>query len=294
MRTLKYIVETMRPKQWVKNFFVFASLLFSGHFFMIRDSLPVILVFFCFCAASSAVYTFNDIMDREKDRRHAVKCNRPLAAGRLSIRTAATASASLAVIAGIILLRLGNPKVALIVLMYLALNVLYSSFLKRKVIVDAFCVALGFELRVWAGSLVMDMHPSAWLQVCTFLIALFLSFGKRREELIKLKDDAVDHRHVLAKYTVPFIDQLITVSGVVAILAYTLYTLSPEIALRTRGMLIYTVPFAMYGIFRYLYLVSVKEKGGDPGEVLMKDLPMFLDLACWFGGVLFIIYVRGR
>ncbi len=289
-----YLLQSMRPKQWMKNFFVFASILFSGHLLTFAYACPAVLVFACFCAASSAVYLLNDIADREKDRNHAVKSLRPLARGVLSVRAASVASACLVLCAAAILRLLGNAGVALAVLLYLTVNTLYSSVLKRKVILDAFCVALGFELRVWAGSLVIGMHPSAWLQVCTFLIALFLSFGKRREELVSMKEEAAVHRQVLSKYTVPFIDQLITVSGVVSILAYTLYTLSPEIALRTGGMLIYTVPFAMYGIFRYLYLVSVKDKGGDPGEVLMRDLPMFLDLACWFAGVLFVIYLRGR
>ena len=284
------LLKTMRPRQWVKSVIVFAALVFDGKLFNPALFLQTALIFVASCLLSSAVYILNDLVDMQKDRQHPRKRNRPLASGRLDVRFAAVAALALglAAIGGAFAL---NVWAGIVLLAYLAQNIAYSFWLKNIVIIDVMVLSLGFLLRVVAGVAVVQVENfSPWLYICVTLLALFLGFGKRRQEIVLLEDDAHQHRASLAEYNLPLLDQIITIITTSTLIAYTFYSFDASTALAHNKMLV-TVPFVFYFIARYLYLVHVKGLGGAPDELLLEDKPLLINSALWALSVVILIYI---
>jgi 4-hydroxybenzoate polyprenyltransferase len=288
---MRTVLATLRPQQWVKNFVVFAGLIFSQNLASLDLIQKTLAGFALFCLLASSAYIFNDIMDVESDRKHPSKSRRPIASGKLNISTATVICIVLALVA------LGlsawlSPLFALTALGYLVLNLLYSIYLKNVVIIDVMCIALGFVIRAVAGAVLIGVEISAWLVVCTTLLALFLSFGKRRHELVLLENQATDHRRILSEYSPYFLDQMISVVTASTVVAYAFYTLSPEVETKLgTGHMDLTIPFVLYGVFRYLYLIHQKEGGGSPTRMLLSDKPILVNVILWLLAVIFIVYV---
>lgn len=280
----------MRIGQWVKNLFIFAALIFSGNLFSLGDLYLTLQGFLLFSLVASGVYIFNDVVDIEKDKLHPVKSRRPLASGKLPPRVALGFSISL-VLGAVMLSYFLNPNFSLIILFYLIINIWYSYQLKSIVIVDVMTISAGFVLRVVAGAVIINVPTSEWLIICTVLLALFLGFGKRRHELSILERHADTHRPVLQHYSTYFLDQMIGIVTATTVISYALYTISDETVQKfgTKN-LIYTVPFVLYGIFRYLYLIHKKEEGGNPTRLMIKDLPMVINMVLWISSAIIIIY----
>jgi 4-hydroxybenzoate polyprenyltransferase len=269
---------------------VFAALAFSKHLFERGPLLRSLLAFALFCALSGAVYLLNDVADVERDRLHPVKRLRAIASGQLAVRTAVMIAVGLglAALGGSWLL---GPAFLASAACYLALNLLYSFRLKEVVIVDVLSVSLGFVIRAIAGGVAIGVAVSDWLLICTVLLALFLSLSKRRHELTSLSGTAAGHRAILAEYTPYLLDQMIGVVTASCLMAYAFYTTAEETRQKFQtDRLAWTIPFVLYGIFRYLYLVHQKEKGGSPTDVLLTDRPLLLDVALWAAAVIFIVY----
>jgi 4-hydroxybenzoate polyprenyltransferase len=283
--------DTLRPQQWVKNLLLFAGLIFSQNFYHLNFLLKSLAAFCLFCLLSSSVYVVNDIIDIERDRKHPLKSNRPIAKGEIKISTAVFLFILLALVS-LGFSTLLSPLFALMALSYLVLNLVYSRYLKHMVIIDVMCIALGFVIRAVAGAVVIGVQISAWLIVCTILLALFLGFGKRRHELLLLDTQASEHRTILTEYSPYFLDQMISVVTASTVVAYAFYTLSPEVEgkLGTKYMDL-TIPFVLYGVFRYLYLIHQKEGGGSPTKMLLGDTPLLVNIILWFFAVMLIIYV---
>jgi 4-hydroxybenzoate polyprenyltransferase len=288
------LVRSMRPKQWVKNLLVFAGLVFSLNLFNTTDLVRSFAAFLAFCLASGAVYIVNDIADRENDQRHPKKRLRPIASGALAPGAAAVGAvlAALLALAGGWLLDL---RFGAVVTGYLLMQLAYSFALKRVVVLDVMVVAAGFALRAIAGTYVVHVTISPWLFVCTILLALFVALAKRRHELMFLDDGGITHRSVLGKYSEPLLDQMIAVATSSAVITYCLYTIAPETVTKfgTRNLIL-TVPFVLYGVFRYLYLVYRKEQGGAPEKVLLTDFPLVLAVLLWMASVVVILYFSPR
>lgn len=281
MKTLDYLIKTMRPAQWIKNLLVFAGLVFAEKIGDLHLSWLAFQAFLVFCMLSSAVYLINDVLDRERDREHPLKKERPVASGKLSAGLCTLTAAILALAAVAWALRLGW-QFSIAGVAYLVLNVLYTVKLKQVVIVDVMCVALGFLLRVVAGTVVINVETSHWILICTFLLSLFLAFGKRRHELILLESEASAHRDVLVHYSPYFLDQMISVVAPSTLICYTLYTLSEDTVAHVGSRnLLFSVPFVMYGIFRYLFLIHERKGGGDPSHLLLTDISLGVAVACW-------------
>jgi 4-hydroxybenzoate polyprenyltransferase len=284
------LLISLRPEQWTKNLFVFSALIFGQR---LDDPGSVLLVsgaFLVFCALSGVVYLVNDVVDRVSDASHPVKAKRPIASGALSPRTALVVAL---VIGGPALVAAWwlRPTFAVVAGVYLLLMALYSGPLKHVVIIDVLAIAIGFVLRVYGGAVVIDVPVSHWLLVCTVLLALFLALSKRRHELVLLADGARGHRRILQEYSPYLLDQMIGVVTASTLMAYMLYATSPETAERFGTSLLgLTIPFPLYGIFRYLYLVHHKEGGGSPSELLLTDRPLLLCVGLWGITVALIIY----
>ena len=280
----------LRPRQWAKNIFVFAALVFAGRLADPTAVLRVCGAFAVFCVLSSAVYLINDVRDREADRQHPQKRRRPIAAGEIAPGTASAASTVLAVCALFAAFRL-SAGLGRVALAYLVLNLAYSFGLKRIVILDVMMVATGFLLRAFAGALVLDVAISRWLVLCTGLLALFLGFVKRRQEITATEGGSVT-RPILREYSLPFLDQMIAVVTGATVVAYSLYAFSPEVAqkLGTQHLGL-TIPFVLFGIFRYLYLVHQRGVGESPTTVVLTDVPLILDVALWAVAVVGALYV---
>jgi 4-hydroxybenzoate polyprenyltransferase len=283
-------VVALRPRQWLKNVFVLAAIVFAE-----RLSDPVALLrvgaaFCVFCVLSSAVYLINDVRDREADRKHPHKRRRPIAAGEISPQAASTASVVLAVASLFAAFRLSTGFGA-VAAVYFTLNLAYSFGLKKVVILDVMMIAAGFLLRALAGALVINVEISRWLVLCTGLLALFLGFVKRRQELTAL-DGGAETRAILKEYSLPFLDQMISIVTGATVVAYSLYAFSPEVEqkLGTRHLGL-TIPFVLFGIFRYLYLVHQRGIGENPTTVVLTDLPLTLDVALWAASVVFALYI---
>jgi len=284
------LIKTLRIKQWTKNALVFFALIFDKQLFQAEAFLRTVLGFLLFCLISSAVYIFNDISDLEADRQHPEKKNRPLPSGKLPIRLAWVAGIFLVVLV-MPLSYLLSPVFAIIVLGYFLLILAYSKWLKHIAILDVLIIAAGFVLRVHAGvSLITIERFSPWLYVVTTLGALYVGFGKRRAELALLAGNANSHRRVLDGYTIPLLDQYILIVSSTTILAYSLYTFSAPNLPENHSMML-TIPFVLYGVFRYLYLVQSKHAGGAPEEVLLSDRPLQLTILLWGLAVMGIFYL---
>jgi 4-hydroxybenzoate polyprenyltransferase len=293
MNTFRAALVSLRPHQWSKNLLVFAALAFSKHLFEADAVLRSLLAFTLFCGLSGTVYILNDVADVERDRLHPRKRHRPIASGQLASSTAIRFAAALGALCLGLSTELGLPFAAC-ALAYLLLNVVYSLNLKNVVILDAITMSLGFILRPVAGALAISVRISDWLLVCTFLLALFLALSKRRHELVSLADDATGHRLVLAEYSPYLLDQMISVVTASCLMAYAFYTMAPETVEKYQtDRLAWTIPFVLYGIFRYLYLVHQKEQGGSPTDVLLADRPLLVDVALWAVAVVLIVYSAG-
>ncbi len=289
MATFRLILRTFRPQQWIKNLFIFAPLVFSQRLFDRSALLTTALAFAAFCAVSSAHYVFNDLLDAPEDRLHPVKSNRPIASGRLKTAPAVAALVVAATCGLALAWTIGRPFL-LIAIGYLALQTAYSIRLKHVVILDVFVVAAGFLIRVVAGGLAIRVAISSWLLICTILLSLFLALGKRRHELVLLERNAASHRPILKEYNTYLLDQMISVVTASTLVAYCLYTISEETVAKFKTKnLIFTVPFVLYGIFRYLYLIHQKAEGGTPEALIIKDKPLLLDIFLWIGSAVLIL-----
>ncbi len=287
MRKVFLFIKAMRPQQWAKNVFVFAPAVFSREIFQPRVGEEAFLVFVLFSFLSSSVYIINDFFDREEDRRHPVKKLRPIASGELPAYPALAGALALAVLSLAVSLLWRRP-VFLILLFYFLINLLYSSSLKRVVILDVFIVALGFDLREAAGGLASGIYLSPWLFAVTFLLALFLATVKRRQELIRMEEVS---RHALLSYPLSFLEQFINIISAATVISYIIYTLTPEIRHKLGEHLYLTTPFVLYGILRYLYLAHSKGMGEDPLEIILKDRNFQVNLLLWVGVVGVIIFL---
>jgi 4-hydroxybenzoate polyprenyltransferase len=284
------LLISLRPGQWTKNLFVFAGLLFGRRLLEPTDVGLAAVAFVVFCGLSGAVYLVNDVADRERDAYHPVKAQRPIASGALAPVTALTAASILATVGLIVAFEL-KPLFGVVAASYLVLQLLYSGPLKHIVIIDVLAIAIGFVLRVVAGAVVIDVPASHWLLICTILLALFLALSKRRHELVLLADGAGGHRRILQEYSPYLLDQMIGVVTASTLMAYIFYATSPETAEKFGTSLLgLTIPFPIYGIFRYLYLVHQKEGGGSPSEMLLNDRPLLLCVALWGLTVAAIVY----
>jgi 4-hydroxybenzoate polyprenyltransferase len=283
------LLVSLRPHQWTKNLVVLAALVFSKHLFDVDAVARAAVAFLAFCALAGAVYVVNDLVDRDRDRLHPAKRARPIASGALPVPAARAAAAAL-LSAGLLAAAALGGGFLLSALGYLGLNLAYSFGLKDVVILDVLAIAIGFVLRAVAGALAIQVAFSDWLLVCTILLALFLALAKRRHELVTLPD-AVLHRAILAEYSPYLLDQMIAVVTASCLTAYAFYTLAPETVVKYRtDRLALTIPFVIYGIFRYLYLVHRKEQGGSPSDVLLADWPLLLAVALWAASVVVIVY----
>ena len=288
---IKYIILSMRPKQWTKNLVVFAALLFSLNLFSFRAVVLSFIAFFIFTLLVSGVYLLNDLLDVEEDKRHPKKSKRPIAAGLVSPSTAKLAFIvliSVSLIASFII----NVDFFIIILVYFLIQIGYSVYLKHVVIIDVFSIASGFFLRVISGAIIISVPISSWLLICTFFISLFLALCKRRHEIVLLETTAGNHRKVLNDYNTLLLDQMIGVVTSSTLIAYTLYVLSDAtISKFNTTRLIYTIPFVLYGIYRYLFLVYHKDEGGRPEMILLTDRPMLLNIFLYGLTVIFILYL---
>jgi len=287
---LTALIKTMRPRQWTKNVFIFAALVFDKQLLSPDSFLRTLAGFALFCLISSSVYIFNDLADVEADRKHPEKKNRPIASGKLPINAAWIAGITL-VIFTFALSWLLSTNFLIVVVLYFLINMAYSKWLKHIPILDVLIIASGFVLRVHAGVTLIDVERfSPWLYVVMTLLSLFLGFGKRRAELALLAHGAGSHRKVLDGYTLPLLDQYIMIVSGTTIVAYSLYTFSAPNVPDNHSMML-TIPFVVYAIFRYLYLIEVKHAGGAPEEILLSDRPFQIAMILWGAAVLAIFYL---
>lgn len=277
-------VKLVRPRQWTKNGFVLAGLVFSGEALALGPIASALLAFAAFCALSGAVYAANDVLDVQEDRKHPEKRSRPVASGEVSARNAVTFSALLAV-GGLILGFLVGPGVGLAGAAYIALQAVYTTFLKHLSILDVMSISGGFVLRALAGVAAVGTALSPWLIVCTGLLTLFLGFSKRRHELASLGEEAADHRKNLKDYSVPVLDEMMNIMLSATIIAYSMYTFFEY---ENRFMMA-SIPFVIYGVFRYMLLVH-RDGGGNPDILLLQDRPLQVTLFAWLAVVMSVIY----
>jgi len=279
-------LQLLRPKQWIKNLFVFAALIFARDVFQLPLLGLTAAAFVCFSLSSSGVYIINDILDVEHDRNHPVKRHRPIASGRIPVGSALCLALAL-LAAGLIGSFLVTWPLGLVVLVYISIMVLYSLWLKQQVILDVFTIATGFILRVVAGAAATGVYLSPWLLLCTVFLSLFIALGKRRHELYLLNDNAAEHRSALSSYSFAFIDQMVGIATSATIISYSLYTfLAP-----TNRNLIYTIPFVLYGLFRYLFVIYQQQSGGAPEDVLLRDRPLLAAVVLWIIACAIILYL---
>lgn len=287
---LKQLLVTMRPRQWTKNLFIFAALLFDLKLFDLNYVGRTVSAFILFCILSGSVYLVNDLVDVEKDRQHPVKRNRPLPSGKLK-RSWALAAAAVLPMISLTLSFLLEPLFGLLALTYLVIQLAYSFLLKEIAILDVMVIAAGFVLRVAAGSVVAEAERfSPWLYVCITLLALFLALGKRRNELVLLEATAGQHRKILQQYSPELLDEMMALVTSSTVIAYSLYTFSAENLPANKSMML-TIPFVLYSIFRYLYLIHRKNLGGSPEEILIRDVPFIISNLSWAVAVVSILYI---
>lgn len=286
MKKYKALLVSLRMRSWTKNLFVFAGILFANHWNSPKAVGITALGALGFCFLSSSVYLTNDIADRKRDKHHPEKRNRPIAAGTLPVSTAASAAFFLATCVLVISWLLA-PTYALVLSIYFVMQMCYSFKLKHVVILDVLIIATGFVLRALAGvTLAMDagytdVSISHWLIVCTFFLAIFLAFAKRRSEVISLGKDASGHREILEEYSIPLLDEMMGIATAASIIGYSIYSVSDRTMELVSTKLWLTIPFVTYGIFRYLYLIHIKGHGGSPDRLLLSDKPLLLNILLW-------------
>ncbi|WP_414469624.1 decaprenyl-phosphate phosphoribosyltransferase [Methanobacterium sp. ACI-7] len=280
---IKELIISMRPKQWYKNLVIFIGIVFSLNLLNFNLWINSIGAFAIFCAISGSIYIINDILDVEKDKNHPKKRLRPIASGKLKLNYIIL-SVTILVILSIIFSYLISPLFLLAVLTFFILLLIYSLFLKQLIIVDIMVISTGFVIRAIAGCLAVGVLISPWLIICAFLLALFLGIGKRRHELVLLGDNAVNHRKILDGYSTQMLDQMINITTSALIMSYSLYTFFSG-----KIFIMLTIPFAFYGLFRYIYLVHAENFGGEP-EMLFKDKGMILSMVLWIVMVITVLY----
>ena len=285
------ILRSMRPKQWTKNIILFAPLIFSQNITNKQLAISSFISFMVFCFLSGSVYILNDLIDIKQDKVHPIKSKRPIASGRLRPIYAVITLLVLLALSAYISLTYLNYLFILVAGSYLILQIAYSTILKHIVIIDVFSIAAGFLLRVIAGAEAIEVTFSTWLFFCTILLALFLALSKRRHEIILLDEKAINHRKILFEYSADLLDQMISIVTTTTLIAYILYTISPEtVAKFGTDNLKYTVPFVLYGIFRYLYLMHQRNEGGSPEKVLLNDMPILITVILYCLTACFILY----
>ncbi len=290
-RAIGLYFELVRVKHWIKNLFVFTPLVFSLNLFSVGHFTKSLIAFFSFCCVSSSVYIINDLFDRERDRRHPHKKKRPIASGDISTAAAITISLFM------LLLSIGlsmslNIFVMLVIIVYLLMNLIYSAVLKHKVFFDVMIIATGFVLRIIAGTYAIDVHLSNWIVLATFFISLFLGFSKRRQEIVCNKQHS-DQIPVLGYYNVKLLDFLILVSLTLTIMTYSLYIIRATTWDRFgTNKLIFTIPLVVYGLFRYLYVIFIKQKNGDPVDIVLREKSILIDILLWIALVIVVLYFR--
>lgn len=294
-KKIKYIILSLRPEQWSKNFIIFAGILFAGGLNNPKTLLETVYVFAMFCLLSGASYIINDIVDIKRDRHIEGKRQRPIASGVLGVKEALIVSAALFIMTTA-WSALISKELLLIVTAFIGLHLIYSLFLRQVVILDIFSIALSFLLRLFAGLSTLSLKEtefSSWILLCTIFLSLLLALCKRRNELILLREGSKLHRKSLEGYNEKYLSQLISIMAGANILSYSLYTLSPDTIIKHGTTnLKYTIPFVIYGIFRYLYLVYIKEEGLKPEKVFVKDIPFLLNILLYTIAVYFIVYIK--
>jgi len=285
------ILRSMRPKQWTKNIILFAPLIFSQNITNQQMAICSCISFIVFCTLSGSVYILNDLIDINQDKVHPLKSKRPLASGRLKPMYAVITSLVLLVLSVFISLNYLNYLFILVAGAYFILQIAYSTILKHIIIIDVFSIAAGFLLRVIAGAEAIEVTFSTWLFFCTILLALFLALSKRRHEIILLDENAINHRKILFEYSADLLDQMISIVTTTTLIAYILYTISSDTVSKFgTDNLKYTVPFVLYGIFRYLYLMHQKNEGGSPEKVLLNDMPILITVILYCFTACYILY----
>jgi len=286
------LIRAMRPKQWTKNVLIYAGLVFDGQLFVPNALLKVTISFLLLSFVASSIYLINDIIDIDRDRKHPVKRHRPLPSGQLRVSTALTAAIALPFFAMLAALAY-SPQFTVVLLVYFVLHVLYSFWLKHIVIIDIMTITAGFVLRVAAGVVVVQVQNfSPWLYACTALLALFLAIGKRRQELVLLEQRAQSVRSTYRAYSLPLLDDMLRMVTTSTFLAYLLYTIeAPTIKVADTNLALITVPFVLYALFRYLYLIHVRGEGGAPDEVLLRDYPLLASIVLWGLTFVAILYL---
>ena len=290
---MKKTLLLIRPQQWIKNGFVLIPMFFGGRLLNADDAIASVVTFFAFSFAASAIYCFNDIVDVDADRRHPAKCHRPIASGAVSVPTAYALMAVLALLSALLLFFLPQRagETAGIVAFYFLLNMAYCIWLKRHAIIDVCTVAFGFVLRILAGGMACDVAVSNWLVLMTFLLALFLSFAKRRDDVLRMNETGEPPRRNTIRYNITFVNQAITVTGTVTLVCYIMYTVSPEVVSRFHAPYLYlTSIFVLVGLLRYMQLTVVDEVSGDPTKILLRDRFTQAIVVAWIMAFLLIIY----
>ncbi len=290
---MKKTLLLIRPQQWLKNGFVLIPMFFGGRLLNADDVIASVVTFFTFSFAASAIYCFNDIVDVDADRRHPVKCHRPIASGAVSVPTAYALMAVLALLSALLLFFLPQRagETAGIVAFYFLLNMAYCLWLKRHAIIDVCTVAFGFVLRILAGGMACDVAVSNWLVLMTFLLALFLSFAKRRDDVLRMNETGEPPRRNTIRYNLTFVNQAITITGTVTLVCYIMYTVSPEVVSRFHAPYLYlTSIFVLVGLLRYMQLTVVDEVSGDPTKILLRDRFTQAIVVAWIMSFLLIIY----
>lgn len=290
---MKKTLLLIRPQQWIKNGFVLIPMFFGGRLLNADDAIASVVTFFAFSFAASAIYCFNDIVDVDADRRHSVKCHRPIASGAVSVPTAYALMAVLALLSALLLFFLPQRagETAGIVAFYFLLNMAYCLWLKRHAIIDVCTVAFGFVLRILAGGMACDVAVSNWLVLMTFLLALFLSFAKRRDDVLRMNETGEPPRRNTIRYNITFVNQAITITGTVTLVCYIMYTVSPEVVSRFHAPYLYlTSIFVLVGLLRYMQLTVVDEVSGDPTKILLRDRFTQAIVVAWIMAFLLIIY----
>ena len=290
---MKKTLLLIRPQQWIKNGFVLIPMFFGGRLLNADDVIASVVTFFAFSFAASAIYCFNDIVDVDADRRHPVKCHRPIASGAVSVPTAYALMAVLALLSALLLFFLPQRagETAGIVAFYFLLNMAYCIWLKRHAIIDVCTVATGFVLRILAGGMACDVAVSNWLVLMTFLLALFLSFAKRRDDVLRMNETGEPPRRNTIRYNLTFVNQAITVTGTVTLVCYIMYTVSPEVVSRFHAPYLYlTSIFVLVGLLRYMQLTVVDKVSGDPTKILLRDRFTQAIVVAWLMAFLLIIY----
>lgn len=290
---MKKTLLLIRPQQWIKNGFVLIPMFFGGRLLNADDAIASVVTFFAFSCTASAIYCFNDIVDVDADRRHPVKCHRPIASGAVSVPTAYALMAVLVLLSALLLFFLPQRagETAGIVAFYFLLNMAYCIWLKRHAIIDVCTVAFGFVLRILAGGMACDVAVSNWLVLMTFLLALFLSFAKRRDDVLRMNETGEPPRRNTIRYNITFVNQAITVTGTVTLVCYIMYTVSPEVVSRFHAPYLYlTSIFVLVGLLRYMQLTVVDEVSGDPTKILLRDRFTQAIVVAWIMAFLLIIY----